>query len=105
MYVAKKAHLRLILSENKPHELAHAIAVIVGRSERVLRHAPPRREDDKVRHGHPGPRGGAGEHGEDRRVAVVEGHAVDGVEARQVVLVRMVVAVPCDHVERRVFLK
>ena len=50
----------------------------------------------------PGMSRGRGQHGVDGRVGVVEGDGVDAVEARQVVLVRRVVAVPGDHVERRV---
>ncbi|MNS21475.1 hypothetical protein D3C72_532390 [compost metagenome] len=46
--------------------------------------------------------GRRGQHGEDRRVRVVEADRTDGVEAAQVVLVRHVVAVPGDHVQWRV---
>lgn len=48
-----------------------------------------------TRHG-----GRAGKDGEDRGVAVVEGHRVDGAEARQVVFERRVISVPGDDVER-----
>src|SRR4051812_6273128 len=43
-----------------------------------------------------------GEHGEDGWIRMVEAHAVDHVEAREVVLAGRVVAMPRDHVERRV---
>ena len=49
----------------------------------------------------PGLAGGRGEHGEERRIGVVEADRADRHEAREVVLVRHVVAVPGDHVERR----
>ena len=42
-----------------------------------------------------------GQHSEDRRVGMIEADRVDDVEAREVVLVRRVVAVPGDDVERR----
>lgn len=39
---------RLVFTENQAHELAHAVAVVVRRPERVFLHRPARREDDKV---------------------------------------------------------
>ena len=42
------------------------------------------------------------QHEEDRRIGMVEADRADRVEAREVVLVRRVVAVPRDDVERRV---
>ncbi len=50
----------------------------------------------------PGGLAGRGQHGEDRRVGMVEAHRADGVEAREIVFVGRVVAVPGDDVERRV---
>ena len=43
-----------------------------------------------------------GEHRVDRRVGVIERNRVDAVEERQIVLVRRVVAMPRDYIERRV---
>ena len=42
------------------------------------------------------------QHREDGWIGVVEGHRVDAVEVRQVVLVGRIVAVPRHHVQRRV---
>ena len=36
------------LSENESHELRHAVPMIVRRSESVLSHGPPGREDNKI---------------------------------------------------------
>ncbi len=74
----------------------------IGRAEGVLGDHPARREDHEVDVGHPRRVGGRGQHGEDRRVGMVEADRVDGIEARQVVLVGRVVAVPGHHVEWRV---
>ena len=50
----------------------------------------------------PGDLGGRGQHGEDRRVGMVEADRAHRVEAREIVFVRRVIAVPGDDVERRV---
>ena len=44
------------------------------------------------------------QHREDARVRVVERDGPDRVEPAEVVLVRVVESMPCDHVERRVSL-
>lgn len=60
------------------------------------------REDDEVDHGDTGLGGGARQHGEDGRVQVVEADRVDCAVVAQIVLVGAEVAVPGDHVVRRV---
>jgi hypothetical protein len=98
------ARLRVVLAANEAHELGHGVAVVPGGPEGVLSDEPARREDDKVGDG--GARHGRlrSEHREDGGVRVVEGYAADGVEAPEVVLVRVVQAVPGDDVKGRVAL-
>lgn len=94
--------LGVVPALDEPHELAHGVAVVPGGPEGVLADQPARREDDEVGDGGACVVGGGGQHREDARVRVVEADAADGVEAAQVVLVGVVVAVPRDHVEGRV---
>lgn len=96
------ALFRVVPALDEAHELAHGVAVVPRRAEGVLAHQPARREDDKVRHGGAQVVRRRRQHGEDARVRVVEADAADGVEAAQVVLVGVVVAVPRDHVKGRV---
>ena len=77
------------------------VAVEPRRAERVLGHHPARREDHEVAIGGARRVGRRGQHREDRRVGMVEADRADRVEAREVVFVRRVVAVPGDDVERR----
>lgn len=101
---ARPSALGVVAAADEAHELAHGVAVVPGRAEGVLADEPARREDDKVGHG--GARDGRRrrEHREDGRVRVVVGNCADGVEAAQVVLVGVVVAVPGDDVKGRVCL-
>ena len=69
-----------------------------GGAQRVLGAEPSRWEDDKVRHRDARLVRRAGEHGEDGRVWVVDRHSVHCMKAREVVLVRGVVAMPRDHI-------
>ena len=93
--------LGVIGAVDQAHRLAHHVAVEPGRAERVLGHHPARREDDEIGIGAAGHVAGAGQHGEDRRVGMVEADRADRVEARQIVAVGRVIAVPGDDVERR----
>lgn len=97
--------LGVVRAADEAHELTHRVAVVPRRAEGVLAHEPARREDDKVGDGGSGHRSQRREHGEDGRVWVVKGDGADGVEAAEVVLVRVVVALPGDHVKRRVGLR
>ncbi len=94
--------LGVVRAEDQAHELVHQVAMKPGRAEGVLGHHPARGEDGEVAIGRAGNQRGRGEHGVDGWVGMVEGDGVDAVEQRQVVLVGRVVAVPADHVERRV---
>jgi hypothetical protein len=53
---------------DEAHELGHAVAVVVGRPEGVLRDGPTRREDHKVARRHARRVGLAGQHREDGRI-------------------------------------
>lgn len=99
---ASTAALGIVAAADESHELAHGVAVVPGRAEGVLTDQPARWEDDEVGHG--GARNGRWrrEHCEDGRVWVVVGDGANGVEAAQVVLVGVVVALPGDNVEGRV---
>jgi hypothetical protein len=52
--------LAVVLPPDEAHELAHGVAVVVGRPEGVLRHSPAGREDDEVSHRHACRGGGMG---------------------------------------------
>lgn len=90
----------LVASVDQSHKLGHAVAMVVRRPESVLLHRPARRKDHEIGDGRAGSMAGARQHREDARIAVIEADRVDGHETRQIVLVRYVVAVPRDHVER-----
>ena len=93
--------LRVIGAGDQPHALAHHVAVEPGRAERVLRDHPAGREDHEIDVRGAGDVAGRGQHGEDRRIGVIEADRADRVEARQVVFPRHVIAVPRDDIERR----
>lgn len=96
---ALAALLGVVPALDEAHELAHRVAVVPRRAEGVLADQPARREDDEVGDGGAHVVRRRRQHGEDARVRVVEADAADGVEAAQVVLVGVVVAVPRDDVE------
>lgn len=102
---ARTTLLRIVPAADEAHELAHGVAVVPRRAEGVLAHQPSGGEDDKV--GNRRARDGArrGEDGEDGGVRVVKRDGANGVEAAEVVLVRVVVALPPNHVKRRVRLR
>lgn len=99
---AGAAPLGVVAAADEAHELAHGVAVVPGRAEGVLADEPARGEDDEVGDGGAGHAGRGGQDGEDGRVRVVVGDGADGVEAAQVVLVGVVVALPADDVKGRV---
>ena len=78
------------------------VAVEPRRPERVLHREDARREDHEVDRVDAGRVGRRLQHEEDRRIRMVVADRADRVEALEVVLVRRVVAVPRDDVERRV---
>ena len=75
--------------------------MVPRRAEGVFLHEPAGREDDEVGDCGTGAMGmtGRGKYGEDGWVRVVVGDAANGVEAAEIVLVRIVEAVPGDDVE------
>jgi hypothetical protein len=100
----KAALLCIVRTPDQSHVFAHAVSVVVRRSESVLCHHPARGEDDKVYSCNAGLQGWAREHGEYGGVKVVERHSVDHAEGGKVVLIRRVVAVPSHDIERAVIL-
>ena len=73
-------------SQNMLHLTPFIRTVVVGRPEGVFSHGPPGREDDKVADGHALDGRGAGQHGEDARVGVVERDGVHHAELGEVIL-------------------
>src|SRR6516165_5256453 len=73
-YAARQETLLLgiILAEDQPHELAHDIDVKPGWTERMLRDEPPLRENHEIDIRPPGLVRWRCEHGEDRRVRMIE---------------------------------
>ena len=93
--------LGVIGAVEKPHELGHDVAMEPRRPERVFADQPARREDREIDGRGAGKVRGRGQDGKDRRIGMIEADRADDVEARQIVFVRREVAVPGDHVERR----
>ena len=94
--------LGVVNTVDQAHEFAHHVAMEPGRAKGVLGDHPARRKDHEVKVGRSRRVGGRGQHGEDRRIGMIEAHAVDDVEAREIVFVRHVIAMPGDDIERRV---
>ncbi|MNP38239.1 hypothetical protein D3C76_1317390 [compost metagenome] len=92
--------LGIVGTLDQAHELVHQVAVEPGWTEGVLGHHPARREDHEVHVGQAMHAGRRSQHGENRRVRVVEADRTDGVETAQVVFVRHVAAVPGNHIQR-----
>src|SRR3546814_13557798 len=59
------------------------------------------RENREIQIADTGGIGGRSEHQKDARVGVIEADRADRVEAAQIVFARRVVALPGDHIERR----
>ncbi len=97
----KPFFLGVVLAVDQTHELAHDVAVIPRRPEGVFRHQPARREDDEIDVGCAFLATRRGQHGEDRRIGMVEQDRTDGRKRRQIIFVGRVVAVPRNNVERR----
>ena len=94
--------LGVVGAVHQAHEFAGHVAMEPRRPEGVLRHQPAWREDGEIQVGRSWRVTGRGEHGEDGRIRMVVADRTDGVETAQIVAVRRVVAVPADHVQRRV---
>ncbi len=75
--------------------------MVPGRTERVVGDGPALRENDEIDVGRAGFRR-RGQHGEDRRIGVVERYRADRREPAELIFVGIVIAVPGDDVERRV---
>jgi hypothetical protein len=101
---ARREALRLgvVLAVDVAHHLGHDVLVVPGRAEGMLGHQPALAEEHEVDVGGARQARGRGQHGEDRRVGVVEEDRADGGIGAQIVLPGRVVAVPGDDVERRV---
>ena len=87
---------------HQPHAFVHDVSVKPRRAERVFGDHPARREDREVDVGDAGGVRGRGQHGEDRRIGMVEADGVHDHEAREVVFVRRQIAVPRHDIQRRV---
>lgn len=102
---AGPALLSVVAARNQAHELAHCVAVVPRRAERVLADQPSRREDHEIRNRRARVLRHAAQHGEYGRVRVVEADAADRVEAAQVVLIGVIRPVPRDDVKGRMSLR
>ena len=98
--------LRVVLSVNQAHEFRHGVAMVPRRSERVLHHQPPWREDDKIRHCRTCSMcvRRRRQHGEYAGVWVIMRYRSDGVEPAEIIFVGVVQAMPSDDIERRMWL-
>ena len=94
----------VVITADQTHKLRHGVAVVPRRTEGVLGDQPAGREDDKVGDGSANMVRGTGQNSEDGGVGVVERDGSNNVESAQVVLERVIVAVPGDNVEGSVVL-
>ena len=94
--------LGIVLAIDVAHQLGHDVLVIPGRPEGVLGHHPALAEQHEVDVRRARLPRGRGQHGEDRRIGMVEQDRADRAIGAQVVLVGRVIAVPGHHVERAV---
>ena len=96
---------RVVVPVYKAHELTHSIAVIPWGTKRVLGHEPTRWENHEIRDGGAGVVRLGGQHRENGWVRMIVADGADGAEARQVVLVGVICAMPGNDVEGRVGLR
>lgn len=96
--------LCVVVTADQTHKLRHGVTVIPRRTEGVFGDQPAGREDDKVGDGSANVVRGTGQNSEDGGVGVVERDGSNNVESAQVVLERVIVAVPGDNVEGSVIL-
>ena len=94
--------LGIVLAIDVAHQLGHDVLVVPGRAEGVLGHHPAFAEEDEIDIRGPLHARGRGQHGEDRRVGVIEQDRAHGAIGPQVVFHRRVIAMPGHHVERAV---
>ena len=83
------------------HILTHGVAMIVRRAKGVLSHHPTWWENHKIQIRRSRNRTRRRQNREYGWVWVIEAHCVHGIEARKVISIGRVVAVPCDHIEWR----
>lgn len=93
-----------VFAFNETHEFWGDITVIIRGSECPILNSPSRRENGEIHDSHSGNWGFAGENGENGRIAVIEWSRIDDIESVQVVFVRVVIAMPSDHIVRRMIL-
>ena len=86
---------------HEAHEFARDVAMKPGRPERILSRQPARRENHEVDRIDARRIALRLQHEEDRRIGMIEADRTNRVEVAQIVFVRRVIAVPRDHVERR----
>ncbi|MPL83872.1 hypothetical protein SDC9_29831 [bioreactor metagenome] len=84
------------------HQLGHDVLVIPRRAEAVLGHHPALAEQHEIDVGGAFLTRGRGQHGEDRRIGMVEQDRTHRAVGAQIVFVGAVIAVPGDDVERAV---
>lgn len=96
--------LCIIAATNQTHEFRHGVAVVPWWAEGVFGHEPTGREDDKVSDSSAHMVGRASENGKNGGIGMIVRYCSNGVESPQVVLVRVVVAMPSDDVKRGVVL-
>ena len=97
----KSFRLGVIGAVDQAHKLVHHVAMKPGRPKVCSATSQRGGKIPKSTLAVPGIRRRRRQHGVDGWVGMVETYRVDAVERRQVVLVRRVVSMPADHVERR----
>src|ERR1700704_6881923 len=98
----KPLRLGIVHALDQAYELRHDVEVIPGWTETILDDQPARWKEDKVDIGGALRFRWGGQHREDRRIRMVLQNRTYRRKLPQGVFVGRVVAVPSDHVERRV---
>ncbi len=93
---------RVVLAIDIAHEFGHDVLVVPRRAECVFRDHPAFAKQDEIDVCGSGLSRGRGQHGEDRRIRVIEQDGADRAISGQVIFHRAIIAVPCHHIKRAV---
>jgi len=94
--------LGFINTSNESHVLAHAISVIIRRSECVLGDSPSWWENDKISNSYSRLIGRTSQHCEYGGIQVIISDCVDSIEYSQIVFVWGIISMPRHNSKRRV---
>lgn len=96
--------LGIVVTSDQSHELRHGVTVVPRWTESVFLYEPAGRENDKVGNGRAFMIRRSSKDSENGRIGVIKRDRTNSVEATQIILVRVVVAMPGDDIEWGVIL-